>query len=116
MSDEKLYTKRDLWTAKREGYMRRCQETGMTAPEASRCLSAAYPSPKRTTTRVVEDPHSPHIHWRVDRGLLYVMDAAGPGEPEYQLYPRRGEDLYTDAKRVALWAELLANPTEEVEG
>ena len=69
-----------------------------------------YPLPKTTRPRVVKDPIGPY-EWRcVDGELEYRL-------PDVELSWRDGSPLgwsLTPA-RVALWADLIERPTEDVE-
>jgi hypothetical protein len=105
--DEKKYTERDLILAKREVW----EDTWRLAWAASgRSLTRPetavmrYPFPKKTRPRVVtvED-----TEWRVFGGHLQVRYGAHGGW--YGPVPR-----VTQA-RVAVWTDLFAHPTEEVE-
>lgn len=66
-------------------------------------IGKEFPLPKIERPRVVRDPEERMLHWTVRNGecALYEVD-----------YPCRFKPT---AKRVALWADLLANPTELVD-
>lgn len=73
--------------------------------------SARYPLPKATRPRVVRD--GDHF-WRVTGGNLQWR----LGQHEWRFVDEYDEIqkyqvLWPTPKRVALWADLLANPTEE---
>lgn len=67
-----------------------------------------YPLPTVTRPRVVVDPHSGLVRWYVDGQGQIVHEQIGP---EFTLMA----DSWPTPERVALWADLLANPTETVE-
>lgn len=116
MSDEKKYTERDLVMAKREGFLEAHSwaRVGIAGDhEAERLAATKYPLPKRTQRREAIDPHTdsrvwsfdvdrPRIVWRwkARRDVLWTSDLAG---------------VFVTPERVALWADLIANPTEEVD-
>lgn len=111
--DEKRYTERDLILAKRQGYAARMWESlCMTDAEVRATIAARYPLPKATRPRVVADPHDSRIEWRAPEDSL-----------RSHLFHREGRSDWTAGlgslcvtrQRVALWADLLANPTEEVD-
>ena len=62
-----------------------------------------YKLPKTTRPRVVKDPEDAGVRWTIRGGRLRLYDTDHLGAFE----PTRD--------RVALWADLLANPTEEVD-
>lgn len=110
MSDEKQYTERDLVLAKREGYVLHCtQLCGNDEMAAARAVGL-FPLPKRTQPRVVKDGYG--IEWRMNDGTLEWKGDSSRGRWE----PSSAYGaLAIGSKRVALWANLLANPTEEVD-
>lgn len=76
-----------------------CNERRVTGPEAE--AKARYPLPRMLRPRVVKDPEFQHCEWRVCGGEL---SAGAYGQ------------LFTPTPaRVAMWADLLANPTELVD-
>ena len=111
MPDEKRYTARDLILAKREGFAAHCMRTcSRTQEHAQQLAEREYPLPKITRPRVVADEFG--TEWRVradaddrDTALEYRHDDC----PEWSL-----DRAKMTRGRVALWADLLANPTEEV--
>lgn len=118
MSDEKKYTERDLILAKREGYVRHCNEAcGQWSEHAmQKFAESAYPLPKVTRARVVKDPMD-GSGWAVKDGMLqWTYDATARmciiavfDEPAFWSKYR------PTPARIRLWADLLANPTEEVD-
>lgn len=73
--------------------------------------STRYPLPELMRRRVVTDRYG--VQWKIDRGALLNFD----GEGDWTSSVRRpdGGILSPTLDRVKLWADLLANPTEEVE-
>lgn len=106
MSDDKTVTEREAVLREREAYVKGRFEAGkgLDWHARSRCL---YPLPTITRPRVVKDPHSADIVWRCDGGVLQYRQ----GNHEWSMGPGY---WYASPERVRLWAELLANPTEEV--
>lgn len=112
MSDEKRYTERDLVLAQRVGYVTCRVEHGYLDKAArsvyERQAAQKYPLPTRTVPRVVmSEPDD--LAWRCVCGQI-----------EYRIGNkwRRADGEHSVAvtpERVALWADLLAHPTEEVE-
>jgi hypothetical protein len=126
MSAEKKYTERDLVLAKREGFRvgyrahyhwfgEYREKTHPTPSNAwNRCaqdeaMKAAYPLPTVTRPRVVPDPMYEGVFWLLDQNGLRVKSTHSMSEH----YPRPGEGLDAIKSRLAVWADLLANPTEE---
>lgn len=72
-----------------------------------------YPLPKATRSRIVEEPGEPQYRYCVIDGEV-VWDAHIRNGPAWK-------DLYepdaprATADRVRIWADLLADPTEEVD-
>lgn len=66
-----------------------------------------YPYPKVTRPRVVRDPEFDQLTWSVSSDGVPSANGSHPG-PALRAY-------YPIPARVALWADLLARPTEEVE-
>jgi hypothetical protein len=87
---------------------------GMIAANADVNARAAerYPLPKVTRPRVVEDPTIDGIEWSLVCGSIRI----GTSMEIARGYPRSNERIPPTASRVALWADLFAHPTEEVEG
>lgn len=111
MSDEKQYTERDLVLAKREGFVEGNGSMVFLDP----CARAAirYPLPKVTRPRVVKDVKLSSrlsFNFRVKKGVLRWES---PGQGDWTAF-----DLWLDDDHPIIgpvWADLLANPTEEVE-
>lgn len=69
-----------------------------------------YPLPTITRPRVVKDPHKANTSWRCKDGLLWYSWTNKENQGWYT-----GTVLWNPTpERVKLWADLLANPTEEV--
>lgn len=72
-------------------------------------LAKRYPLPKVTRRRVLPDPVDPAVEWAVIDGRLAVryrqLQSPWEREPQRTIMP----------ERVAMWADLLARPTEECE-
>jgi len=66
-----------------------------------------YPLPKVTRPRVVQDPVNPRREWRCVGGKMQTR--------EDTLAWYDVTEVRISAPHVALWADLLANPTEEVD-
>lgn len=89
------------------------------------CLSAViareYPLPKVTRFRVVPDPLSPCVDWRVigvcGEPTLMCRTNDEEGRSIWKVYPidNGGVHHMPTTERVKLWADLLANPTEMVD-
>lgn len=80
-----------------------------------------YPLPKITRPRVVRDPYATAtttVEWSTEKwhdGLVIVWRAKWAPEWKLILSTDTPEDGYViTPERVKLWADLLANPTEEV--
>lgn len=76
-----------------------------------------YPLPKVTRPRVVKDTDG--TRWRISEGRLQFMRGGGDwlcmlGESRSGS-DRYGMGLVPTPERIRLWADLLANPNEEVE-
>ena len=112
MSDEKKYTLRDLVIARREGYAQ-----GATWYKAGRVplhevveqADNYYPLPKVTRPREVRDSHG--VEWRWG---WWGFEFRDDGDGCWSNVATSGTPGITK-ERVLLLADLLANPTEEVE-
>ncbi len=85
-----------------------------TYPTDTFAVAAAsfYPPPKVTRSRVVKDPILGNTQWHVERGE--IVGEVGDCGHWYTL--TAGDKAFRPvAARVTVWADLLANPTEEVE-
>lgn len=131
MSDEKKYTERELVLAKRNAFVdgsywgynasqeSAAKSVGVLGAWSRACADmaseSAYPLPKVTRPRVVRDSvgmefrfiaenEPPFVEWRntLTEKKLWRVSAAGDG-------------VAVNAERAKLWADLVANPTEEVE-
>lgn len=80
-----------------------------------------YPLPKVTRPRVVRDPLSPCVDWRVipicGEPTLMWRTNDEEGRSIWKVYPldNGGVHHMPTTERVKLWAALLANPTETVD-
>jgi hypothetical protein len=115
VTNEKTYTERDLILAKREGF---CASAGYYG--GPRVLNTAekeapkiYPLPKATRPRVVVDPHFPDVQWRCSGESMLEEYTARCG---WRSLAAASHELVVTNPRIRLWADLLANPTEEVDG
>jgi hypothetical protein len=118
MSDEMRYTERDRVGAWRAGFIRGMGEALRAVvdlhPGAGALLDALpwaemaareYPYPKVTRPRVVAEDYD--LSWRYVDGGFELNTGDGIWRP--------GPYITVTPHRVRLWADLLANPTEEVE-
>ena len=112
MNDEKKYTEREVILCQQAAFEEGCRavfrhEEGVTSWQGSRTLARKrFPLPKMTRPRVVHD-HNDRCDYRAMNGTIERRD-------EWQDW-RLVNDTPPTARRVKLWADLLANPTEEVE-
>ncbi len=122
MSDnEKRYTERDLILAKRKGWDEcayRLSMAGAGSEESEREKDRAFPLPKTTRPRVVKDPEGDG-YWMVFKGEIGWTAFARGHADGILLWEghdmRRAELFRLTPARVAIWSDLLANPTEEVD-
>lgn len=94
--------------------------TGMAAQVAMETARERYPLPKVERPRVVRDPHIEGIGDRYEWIVL-----KGENTPRFRLVGTHGRWYLPDGheggaftptrERVAMWADLLANPVELVE-
>lgn len=111
---EKKYTERDLVLAKREGFAAGFLDARPVLcrdmDQASGRAKDVYRLPKIERTRTVKDPCMAHVVWRADGyGMIWWARTASDDEWSNAVtWP-------ITADRVALWAALLASPTELVE-
>lgn len=111
MPDEKAYTARDLILAKREGFATHCKRMcGWSDKTAERVAAEEYPLPKITRPRVVTDSQGTEFRVR-DGDLLEGRRQDRPDNPGWGQFS--AWDITPE--RIRLWADLLANPTEEVD-
>lgn len=87
--------------------------------EVEATANALYQMPKMTRPRVVRDTRHSAGEWKVDVSPYHTKES-----PDMVLWwrPRPSEDWdvlrtveHLGADRVALWADLFARPTEEVD-
>lgn len=121
MSAEKKFTDRDQVHAYRSGYVnglldRRAKESHGLG-EYIKASKLAYPMPKVTRQRIVQDPHDFKV-WRIsESGAAAVWASAdsGPGiSSQFKWIVLLG-DMVATVERIAMWEDLRANPTELVE-
>lgn len=128
MSDDKRYTEREVILRERRAFTdgAYCWMHGEArlmgrSVHSSDVLNDAvhkFPLPKITRPRVVVDSRWSRREFRVVDGQMQTRD---PGEQWHCLENPNvnarsaGLPIVIDAVRVALWADLIANPTEEIE-
>ena len=109
----RTYTERELVLAQRDAYARGLGEgTQYWGDDAVAKARHEYPLPKVTRPRVVDDPHV-FSQFKADGGKLYWR-GGNTGWYAFDNVANPPAFLPTE-ERVRLWADLLANPTEEVE-
>jgi hypothetical protein len=74
-----------------------------------------YPLPLVTRPRVVRDPLDASIEWTVLDDHLHWRRVAGYIATEWMLGPQGAPLGHVTAEMCRVWADLLANPTEDVE-
>lgn len=111
MSERPTVTERQAVERERaawvEGFL--CGADNHSATVRSIALGAAvrhYPLPKITRPRVVADEFG--VQWKVVDGEVVLHANGDDGGIDVN-------DYNTTTKRILLWADLLNNPTEEVE-
>ncbi len=116
MSDplnDKTVSEREAIMREREAY-----ENGMVRGSAREFISMedlreavrrTFPLPKVTRPRVVTDRENPTIVWRFTEHAGFEWKPVGA-----ESWMMRGSD-YQTPRKVVMWADLYANPTEEVE-
>ena len=125
MSEQKMISEREAVMRERAAFVAgaerfACEGCKGLAPDyAGKEAAERYPLPTVTRPRVVTDPHlrDDSVSWRVFDGVIQyrenrdamldsIIDSSWVvGPPQF----------IPTAERVAMWADLLANPTEEVE-
>lgn len=89
--------------------------------DCRKVAASRYPLPKITRPRVVLDPHNHEPQWGKPRewmcsgGVLYSRTIGCRGATEFEFPWTTGAQVPPTAKRVEMWAALLASPTETVE-
>jgi hypothetical protein len=123
VSDEKKYTECEVVRRERDAFERGCwtvlrhQRDGGSWPGSLPLAAERYPFPKVTRPRVVRDPHTTEFNWstapRADlkEGHLRVVSVTRLGMRTHESLA----NVHVTDERVKVWADLLANPTEEVE-
>lgn len=113
MSEEKKYTERDLVMAKREGWVTRALYSGVGDIEKLQQRAAQeFPLPRVTRPRVVNGTGEwAAFKFRVKGS---VLEWACLGLQDWTVRPLSDETMF--AQLGPLYADLLANPTEEGEG
>jgi hypothetical protein len=120
MNGEKKYTERDAATLLRTAFVQGVDAAGMLyepSPEHWRTLAEKlFRLPKVKRPRVALDRNG--RAWKVEDGTLRMRVSSGIGGADTWLRWDAFK-VYSEAAplpdRVALWADLFARPTEEVE-
>jgi hypothetical protein len=74
-----------------------------------------YPRPTVTRPRVVRDPLDASIEWTVLYDHLHWRRVAGDSATDWMLGPQGAPLGRVTAELCRVWADLLANPNEDVE-
>lgn len=99
-----------------DGAVHGAMHSGRALDQYRSAAEHRYPLPKVTRPRVVPDPHGGSaLEWSVrtddtGKSRIAVQRRHDPGG-----FRTSFDGIYVTAERVALWADLLANPTEQVE-
>lgn len=108
MTDEKKYTMRDMVLAQRDAYARGLgEETQYWGDDAVAKAHREYPLPKVTRPRVVSDGT---MEWKYENELLMCRYSGWDVWRSVQY-----SEVPLNRRRAEALADLLANPTEEVE-
>jgi hypothetical protein len=75
----------------------------------------AHPLPRVTRPRVVRDPLDASIEWTVLYDHLHWRRVAGDIATEWMRGPQGAPLGHVTAELCRVWADLLANPNEDVE-
>ena len=123
MSDERKYAEREYVLAQRKAFVAGSNAenaawmkllsvnhtSGFDSIDASR---KRYPLPKVTRPRVVNDPQELGLEYTVRNGILaHRQNGMKIGFWDAVA----GSQIQPTAERCRVWADLLANPTEELE-
>lgn len=109
-----MVTERDAVLRERKAWDEcayRLSLVGTGSAESEQLKNDLYPLPKVTRPRVVNDPSDSTVEWRFENNAGLVWRAV-PGFPMWNGV----STWYPKPERVKMWADLLANPTEEVDG
>jgi len=79
---------------------------GIEHVDARKWADQIFPLPTIERPRVVPDPHGMNVVWSVKNGRISPRGSSAWGQRTVE---------HITPERVALWADLLANPTETVE-
>lgn len=119
----RMYTEREMVLAKRQTWAwsqadAQNHNYHVTGP-CSQCERARRGAAEQfpllvTRPRVVRDPIMKDVEWKVEDGYLRARRGSGTWI-KWVEWSARDSDFAPLAKRVAMWADLLANPTEQVE-
>lgn len=112
MSDEKKYTERELVVAQRAAYghgARWYRAAGNCTIEIDREARRCYPLPRVTRARVVNHGHGREWQWKFEDGRFHFRFAPKA------LWEIANEAWAPTLQTVPIWADLLANPIEEVD-
>jgi hypothetical protein len=113
MSDVKMVTEKDAVLRERLAFRsgwccHRAYRVGYAPIDPEGEAARAYPLPKVTRPRVVMDARG--VKWKVMEGRLHAL------EPHCDGWARADNTHWLlPPDRVSLWADLFANPTEEVD-
>jgi hypothetical protein len=102
----------------REGALAAVNEPPQWHHQIDTAAARRYPLPRVQRPRVVRDPHDDYEQeWRVVNGRLEFRPPYGQwGEAHKRtdaIYD--GSCLFPTPERIRMWADLLTNPTEQVE-
>lgn len=110
---------RALVQAQRDAFVAGAEWRASTDVLKARIVAASrYPLPKVTRPRYVRDPENVNREWKVERGELYTRRYDNGTVDWYPVAAAclRGETVPPPTiARVRLWADLIENPTEEVQ-
>lgn len=128
MPDDKVFSERETIRLQRLSFVAGAQaaphaEWDLETREKRRqrwtvVAAERYPLPKVERPRVVRDRTDSEVSWRIAGGVLqfrvgvaewHVMHGHAGGNSRF------GTDFTVSLERVAIWADLLANPTELVD-
>jgi hypothetical protein len=112
-------TKREVLIA-RHAYAKAWLACGGGCADGERAAASVYALPKATRPRVVQDPDTDYGQkWRVVDGVIEHDGGSGGArfrpafDHEFGIQPSFCS--WPTPQRIALWADLLASPTEEYE-
>lgn len=113
MSDKPTVTEREVVLRERKAYVAGWRDVNRL--DGDMAATRLYPLPSITRPRVVKDPAYPSYEWRVVDGLLeWRRDPYSSGWVSIETAGGFIGIYAATKQRVAVWADLLSNPTEEV--